>query len=144
MFYAAVLVVLAGSASAEDWNTVSNSRTNAFMVQVDGIVLAGEITTVSVATVPRSGDADDYGHSVETYEFKCQSSQWRTAGIVEYGRDGIETDRLPEEDGSWEPVRSNTLPDYLKQVACDGVRAEPPSWPSIKAFVDGGRVVTAT
>jgi len=140
----AAALVLAGPAAAENWNTVSNSRNNAFMVQVDGIVVAGEITTVPVATVPRSGEADDYGHSVETYEFKCPSSQWRTAGIVEYGKDGLESNRIPEEGSNWEDIRPNTLPDYLKQVACNGVRADPPTWPSIKAFIDGGRVVATT
>lgn len=137
----AIVLGLAGPALAENWNTVSRSPNNAFMAEVDGIVVNGEITTVPVATVSRRGEAGDYSHSVETYEFKCAARQWRTAGIVEYGADGAEADRIPEEGGSWEPVRSNTLPDFLKQVACDGMRADPPSWPSIKAFVDGGRVL---
>lgn len=135
------MAVLAGPALAEDWNTISRSPNNAFMVDVDGIVANGEITTVPVATVSRRGDAADYSHSVETYEFKCGAGQWRTTGIVEYGENGIETGRYPEEGGSWEPIRANTLPDYLKQIACDGSRGTPPTWPSIKAFVDGGRVL---
>lgn len=137
----ATLFATAGAASAENWNTVSNSRNSAFMIEIDGIAVTGDITRVPVATVPRNGDAADYSHSVETYEFKCESRQWRTVGIVEYGEDGAEADRIPEEGGSWEPIRPNTLPDYLKQVACDGVRADPPTWPSIKAFIDGGRVL---
>lgn len=141
---AAIAMSLTAPVAAEDWNTVSRSPNSAFMVEVDGIVVNGEITTVPVATVSRRGEAGDYSHSVETYEFKCAASQWRTAGIVEYGEDGAEADRIPEEGGSWEPIRSNTLPDFLKQVACDGVRADPPTWPSIKAFVDGGRVLPTT
>ena len=140
----ALVLILAGPAMAENWNTISRSPNNAFMVEVDGIVANGEITTVPLATVPRRGEATDYSHSVETYEFKCASGQWRTVGIVEYGEDGAETDRIPEEGGNWEPVRTNTLPDYLKQVACDGSRADPPTWTSIKAFVDGGRVMPPT
>lgn len=138
----ALLLVIAGPATAENWNTVSRSPNNAFMAEVDGIVVTGDITVVPVATVPRRGEATDYSHSVETYEFKCGAGQWRTAGIVEYGEDGAEADRIPEEGGSWEPIRSNTLPDFLKQVACDGSRADPPTWTSIKAFVDGGRVLS--
>lgn len=139
----AIVLGLAGPALAENWNTLSRSPNNAFMVEVDGIIVNGEVTIVPVATVPRRGDATDYSHSVETYEFKCAASQWRTAGIVEYAEDGAEADRIPEEGGSWEPIRSNTLPDFLKQLACDGMRADPPTWPSIKAFVDGGRVLPA-
>jgi hypothetical protein len=37
------------------------------------------------------------------------------------------------------PVRANTSPDYLEQVVCDGSRAQPPIWPTIKDFVDAGR-----
>lgn len=140
----ALVMVLAGPAMAENWNTISRSPNNAFMVEVDAIVANGDITTVRLATVPRRGEASDYSHSVETYEFKCGSRQWRTAGLVEYSEDGAEAERIPEDGGSWEPIRPNTLPDYLKQVACDGVRADPPTWPSIKAFVDGGRVLAPT
>lgn len=137
----AFLFVVAGPALAENWNTISRSPNNAFMVDVDAVVVNGDITVAPVATVPRRGEATDYSHSVETYEFKCGASQWRTVGIVEYGEDGAEAERIPEEGGSWEPVRPNTLPDYLKQIACDGSRANPPTWTSIKAFVDGGRVL---
>lgn len=137
----AFLLVCAGPVMAENWNSVSRSPNNAFMIEVDSIVVTGDVTIVSVATVPRSGDATDYSHSIETYEFNCNAGQWRTAGIVEYGEDGSEADRVPEEGGSWVPIRANTLPEYLKQIACDGMRAAPPTWPSIKAFVDAGRVL---
>lgn len=137
----AAALMLAGPAMAENWNTVSRTPNNAFMVEVDAIAANGEVTVVPVATVPRRGEATDYSHSVETYEFKCGAGQWRTAGIIEYGEDGAEAGRIPEDGGSWEPVRPNTLPDFLKQIACDGSRADPPTWPSIKAFVDGGRVL---
>lgn len=139
--FAMALLVSAGPAVAENWNTVSRTPNNAFMVEVDAVSTVGEITVVPVATVPRRGEATDYSHSVETYEFKCGAGQWRTAGIVEYGTDGAETGRIPEEGGSWEQTRANTLPDFLKQIACEGARADPPTWPSIKAFVDGGRVL---
>lgn len=141
LLFGALMLVSAGPALAENWNTVSRSPNSAFMAEVDAIANVGGTTTVLLATVPRRGEATDYSHSVETYEFKCGASQWRTAGIIEYGEDGTEADRIPEEGGSWEPIRPNTLPDFLKQVACDGVRAEPPTWPSVKAFVDGGRVL---
>lgn len=137
----ALVLVMAGPALAENWNTISRSPNNAFMVEVDGMMVNGEITTVPVATVPRRGEATDYSHTVETYEIKCGARQWRTAGLVEYGEDGAEADRIPEEGAPWEPIRSNTLPDFLKQVACDGMRADPPTWTSIRAFVGGGRIL---
>ena len=144
MICGVVVLLWANAAMTEDWNTVSRTPNTAFMVDADAIVSNGEIKAVPVATVPRRGEPTDYTHSVETFEFKCGARQWRTAGLVEYGEDGNEADRIPEEGGTWEPIRPNTLPDFLNQMACDGARSDPPTWPSIKAFVDGGRVLPTT
>lgn len=136
----AVLALGAGPAAAESWHPYSRSPNNVFMADVDSIAVNGEITTVRVATAPRTGDAGDYSHTVETYEFQCGArSKWRTAGLVEYGPDGAEIGNYPEDGATWEDVRPNTSPDYLEQIACDGSRAQPPIFATIKDFVDAGR-----
>ena len=110
------------------------------MADVDSITVNGEVTSVRVATAPRIGEAGDYSHMIETFEFRCgPSSTWRAAGMIEYGPDGAEVDAYPEEDAAWEDIQPNTSPDFLEQIVCDGLRAEPPIWPSIKDFVDAGR-----
>lgn len=109
------------------------------MADVDSIAVSGDITSVRVAAAPRAGTPGDYSYTVETYEFQCGRNQWRTAGLVEYGPDGAEVDRYPEEGAAWEPVRRETSPQYLKLIVCDGSRAEPPVWATIQAFVDAGR-----
>lgn len=132
-------VSMATPAIAETWNPYSRSANNVFMADVDSITTTGEITSVAVATTPRNTGAGDYSHSIETYEFQCGSGTWRTAGLVEHGPDGAETERFPEENAAWEPVRAGTMPALVKAIACDGVRAVPPTWPSIRAFIDAGR-----
>ncbi|HYC68571.1 surface-adhesin E family protein [Brevundimonas sp.] len=132
-------LTFAGPAAADTWQAFSRSTHNAFMAEVDGIATEGEITSIRVATVPREGEAGDLSHSVETYQFRCRADQWRTAGVVEFGPDGAETGQYPEEDAEWEPVRPDTMPGYLKEIACDGARAQPPHWPTILAFVEAGR-----
>jgi hypothetical protein len=134
-------LLMAGPAAAENWNSVTRTTNNAFMVDVDAIAAVDGITSAPVATVPRNGDAGDYSHSVETYQFRCAARQWRTAGLVDYASDGTEADRVPEDGASWEPVRANTLPDFLKQIVCDGSRSQAGAWPTLKAFVDGGRIL---
>lgn len=142
-YLASGLIILAlgvGPAAAETWHPFSRTPNNVFMADIDSITVNGEITSVRVATASRAGDAGDYSHSVEIFEFQCgASSKWRTAGIVEFGPDGVETDRYPEEGATWEAVRPNTSPDYLEQMVCDGSRSQPPVWPTIKDFVDAGR-----
>jgi hypothetical protein len=135
----AAALVLGGPAAAETWQAFSRSAHNAFMADADSITSANGITSIKVATVPRAGEAGDLSHSIETYEFRCDANQWRTAGVIEYGPDGAETDRFPEEGSPFEPARRDTLPHYLKEIACDGARPVPPHWPSIQAFVEAGR-----
>ena len=129
---------LAGAAAADSWQVYSRSTANAFIVEVDGIVVADGLSTVKVATVPRAGDAGDYSHSVETYQFRCADSKWRTAGMVDYGPDGAEIDTVPEVDAAWEDTRPNTAPEFLKTIVCDGNRITT-SFPDLKTFIDGGR-----
>ena len=132
-------LAFAGSAAAETWHAFSRSASNAFMAEVEGIMTAGEITSIRVATAPRSGEAGDLSHSIEIYQFRCPARQWRTAGLIEYGPDGSEIGRYPEEDAEWEPLRPETMPNFLKEIACDGARTVPPHWPSIQAFIEAGR-----
>lgn len=126
-------------AAAENWHPFSRSPNNVFMADVDSIAVNGDITAVRVVTAPLRGAPGDYSHSIETYEFQCAANKWRTAGMVDYGPDGAETDRYPEEGAAWEAVRPNTAPDFLHNIVCEGARALPPVWPTLKAFVDAGR-----
>lgn len=139
ILFGLVLLSAATPALAESWHPFSRSQNNAFMADVDSIAVNGDVTAIHVATAPRAGESGDYSHSVETYEFKCAAGQWRTAGVVEYGPDGAEMERYPEEGATWEATRPGTMPEYLKTIACNGARAEPPIWPTIKAFIDAGR-----
>ncbi|MEJ6789104.1 hypothetical protein BrevBR_06090 [Brevundimonas sp. BR2-1] len=136
----AVLVAGAATpAAAESWHPFSRSPNNVFMADVDSIVDNGAVKSVRVVTAPRRGEAGDYSHSIETYEIDCGASTWRTAGVVEYGPDGAEAGRYPEEGSPFEPVRPNTSPAFLSSIVCEGSRAQPPVWATIKDFVDAGR-----
>lgn len=129
---------LATPAAAETWHAFSNSPNSAYLADVDSIVAEGGVTRIQLAIVPLRGEAGDFSHTVDSYEFRCGSSQWRSPVSVEYGADGAELDRYPD-DGEWRTARDGTIPGLLKQVACDGVRANPPLWPTVRAYVEGGR-----
>lgn len=136
---AGALLIAAGPAAAENWNAYSRSPNNVFMADVDSIATTADVTSVIIAMVPLRAEAGDYSHSLETYEFQCSRNRWRPAGVVEIGPDGAELDRYPEDAADWEPIRANTQPEFLKQIACDGARADPPTWPTVRAFIDAGR-----
>lgn len=136
----AVALAAATPAAAETWQSFSRSSANIYLVEVDGILAEGEITSLRMATVPREGPAGDYSHSVEVYQFRCAGEAvWRTAGIVDYGPDGAEAGRVPEEGAEWIPARAGTVPASLKDIACGVARSTAAPFPTIQAYVDAGR-----
>jgi hypothetical protein len=142
----AVLAVasIATPAFSETWHPFSRSQSSAFLADVDSITVTGDVTSIRIAMASLRNEAGDLSHTVETYEFQCGANRWRTAGAVEYGPDGAEAGTFPEENGSWEEARANTLPAYLKAIACDGARARPPFWPTLRAFIEAGRPAPST
>lgn len=135
---ALAILGVATPAAAESWHAFSRSANSAYMADVDSIVVEGDITRIQLAIVPLRGEAGDFSHTSDTYEFRCGPKQWRSPMSIEFGPDGEEAGRYPD-TGDWSPARDGTIPGILKEIACDGVRANPPFWPTVRAFVDAGR-----
>lgn len=137
---AAVLATAATPVLAEDWHAYSRTGLRAYLADVDSINAAGgSAVSIRAASVPLSSPAGDFSHGQETYQFDCAAGTWRTAGATDYAADGSEDGVYPEENASWEPLRPNTVPAYLKQIACDGSRSEGATFPTIRAFIEAGR-----
>lgn len=136
-----VLICLgtAGTASAQEWHSISRNAERVYLADVGGMGVVDGVTTIMVARVSRRpASPTDYSYTADEYAYKCATNQVRPGASVEYGEDGAEANRF-EDGGEWETVRPDTLDAFVKQVACDGERANPPVFPSIKAFMDAGR-----
>ena len=133
------VAAMATPAVAETWNPYSRTAVRAYLADVDSIVAVDGVTSIRAASTAMTAAAGDLGHTRETYQFRCEAAKWRTAGATDYEADGSEGETYPEEDAPWEDIRQNTLPDYLKQIACDGSRAQGATWPSVTAFIQAGR-----
>ncbi len=126
-------------AGSEEWHSISRNSDRVYLANVGTMGQIDDVTTILVARVARKpASPTDYSYSADEYAYRCAANQVRPGVSVEYGPDGAETDRF-EDGGDWETVRSGTLDEFVKQVACDGERANPPVFPSIKAFMDAGR-----
>lgn len=134
---AGLIAAVATPAAAEDWNPVSRSAQYIYMVDGDSVASAGADTTVLLARAPISGAARAY--RVQTYAFNCPANQFRITREVNYGDDGAETDAFDDAEAAFEDVPRNSMIESIKEVACDGNRAEPPTYPSIAAFLDSRR-----
>lgn len=126
-------------AGSEEWHSISRNSDRVYLANVGTMSQIDDVTTILVARVARKpASPTDYSYSADEYAYRCAANQVRPGASVEYGPDGAETDRF-EDGGDWEPVRSGTLDEFVKQVVCDGERANPPVFRSIKAFMDAGR-----
>lgn len=123
----------AGPAVAEDWNPISRSSQHIYLADGDSVVQTGAETTILVARASLAGG--DRAYRVQTYAFRCDARQFRMIRTAEY-ENGAEVDAYDEDGAEFEAVPRNSLVEAIKEVACDGNRAEPPTWPSMAAYLD--------
>jgi hypothetical protein len=142
----AATLLLAGGASAQDevldggqdWHPFSRSATRIYMADMKSMVADGDVSRVTLAVLPVQADAGDYTHNEEVVEFRCGPKQSRSTVTIEYGADGAVAARY-DDVSEWDAYNPNGRDGFLAGLVCDGNRANPPTWPSIKAWVDGGR-----
>ena len=127
-----LMAPLAGAAAAEDWNPVSRSSQHIYLADADSIAQTGGDTTIRVARAFISGDSRAY--RVQTYAFQCSRQQFRVVRTAEYDN-GAEVDAYDEDGAEYEAVPRNSLIEAIKEIAFDGNRADPPTWPSMAAYL---------
>ena len=130
----------APAASArQDWNAVSRSATRVYMGDVSSIKANGDVTAVDLARVPlNSASPTARNYTQVAMEFRCGDKQSRAFSETDHDEAGAALD--PVETGeTFSPYEANTLDAYVAAVVCEGARAEPPTYPSISAFIDAGR-----
>lgn len=123
----------------EDWNAVSRSATRVYMVDVSSIKASGDATSVNLARVPLNpATPTARNYTVAAMEFRCSAKESRAASETDYDEAGVALD--PVETGeTFSAYEPETLDAYIAAVVCEGARAEPPTYPSIAAFIDAGR-----
>jgi hypothetical protein len=135
---AVVLATTATPVLAEDWHVYSRTATRAYLADVDSIATVDGVTTIRTASVPTTSPAGDLTHSEAVYQFECAAAKWRMTVTSEYEADGTH-EEYPEEGVEWDSVRPDTVPDFVKQVACEDSRSSGTTFPSIQAFTEAGR-----
>lgn len=123
---------------AQEWHPFSRSAVRIYMADIKGLAATGDVSRVTIAVVPLEGAAGDYTHAEEIVEFRCAAKQSRSVAALEFGADGAQSDRY-DDASDWEAYSPNGRDGFLAGLVCDGNRASPPLWPSIKAFIDAGR-----
>lgn len=125
-------------AAAESWSRFSASDRTVYLVDLDAMTPVDGVVTTRLARVPAQGPATDLSRETEEVMVRCSDSQSRSGVTVTYDASGAETDRYSE-DSPWEATSTGGVYGAIKSFACDNMRPEGKSWPSIQAFIEDGR-----
>lgn len=132
------VLAAASPAAAETWTRFSASDKTVYVVDQDTLTATDGVAIVRFARVPSQGDATDLSHEVEEVAIRCSDGQSRTVATVSHGPDGAETDRYAEES-AWDATPSGGVYGGLKSFACEDMRPQGKSFPTVAAFVADGR-----
>lgn len=129
---------LASPATAESWARFTRSDATIYLVDIDTLTPVDGVATTRMARVPTHGDATNQSHETEEVMVRCSDGQTRSGATVTYGADGVETDRYSD-DTPWETTPAGGIYGGLKSFACDDMRPQGDAFPTIAAFIAGGR-----
>ncbi|MRL70061.1 hypothetical protein [Brevundimonas sp. SPF441] len=129
---------IASPSAAESWAAFSRSDTTVYLVDIDALAPVDGVATTRMARVPARGEATNLSHETEEVMVRCSDGQSRSGATVTYGADGVEADRYSE-DTSWEATNSTSIYGAIKHYACEDMRPQTAAFPTIQAFIAGGR-----
>jgi hypothetical protein len=129
---------IASPSAAESWAAFSRSDATVYLVDVDALAPVDGVATTRIARVPARGEATNLSHETEEVMVRCSDGQSRSGATVTYGADGAETDRYSE-DTPWEATPAGGIYGAIKSFACEDMRPQTAAFPTIQAFIAGGR-----
>lgn len=129
---------IASPSAAESWAAFSRSDVTVYLVDVDALTPVDGVATTRMARVPARGEATNLSYETEEVMVRCSDGQSRSGATVTYGADGAETDRYSEET-PWEATPAGGIYHAIKSFACEDMRPQTAAFPTIQAFIAGGR-----
>ena len=126
------------NSTTPEWWAFSRGDQRNYLIDVNSVVRNGDELTVMVARIPKDTAAGDYSHTMDQFGIRCRARQSHVVTSSEAFQDGV-----PEEpfttDEPWEAIARNSFDDGIREIACENMRPQPPSYPSVKAYFDAGR-----
>ena len=129
---------IASPSAAESWAAFSRSDATVYLVDIGALTPVDGVATTRMARVPARGEATNLSHETEEVIVRCSDGQSRSGATVTYGADGAETDRYSE-DTPWEATPAGGIYGAIKSFACEDMRPQTAAFPTIQAFIAGGR-----
>ncbi len=136
--------VLGGTAEAvqqstgPEWWAFSRAETKHYLIDVHSVVKTGDELTVMVARVPTDTPAGDYSHTVDQFGIRCSARQSHVVTSSDAFADGVLEEPYETEE-EWTRIEADSFDDAIREISCDDMRPSPPSYASVKAYIDAGR-----
>lgn len=137
--------VLSGTAETQpapttgpEWWAFSRAPTKHYLIDVNSVSKTGDELTVMVARVPTDTAAGDYSHTVDQFGIRCGARQSHVVTSSDAFEDGVPGEAF-DTDEPWETISRDSFDDAIREISCDDMRPAPPSYPSVKAYIDAGR-----
>ena len=125
-------------ASGPEWWAFSRAEAKHYLIDVNSVVRTGDELTVMVARVPKDTPAGDYSHTIDQFGIRCSSRQSHVATSSDAFADGVPEEPYDTEE-PWESIARDSFDDAIREISCDNMRPQPPSYVSVTAYIDAGR-----
>ncbi|CAN5117449.1 hypothetical protein BH10PSE1_BH10PSE1_33990 [soil metagenome] len=123
----------------EDWNVISRSATRAYLVDVNSIKTAGDVSSANMVRAPLNpASPADKSYTLVEVEYRCAAKQSRSVAEIDHDEAGAALDRA-ETGEEFEAYGADSLFGFIGSIICDSARAAPPTYQSITAYFDAGR-----
>ena len=125
-------------ATGPEWWAFSRAEAKHYLIDVNSVVRTGDELTVMVARVPMDTTAGDYSHTVDQFGIRCNGRQSHVATSSDAFADGVPEEPYDTEE-PWESIARDSFDDAIREISCENMRPSPPSYASVKAYIDAGR-----
>lgn len=134
---AALALLAAGPAAAEDWRLLMRTDVYAAAVDADSIRTGGTIASARLLTAPVGGPGEPgevRAMAVMEMEIDCATRKKRQVGLEVIDPDGTRVHRVGTPDAAWDAVRPGSPTDALSAVLCKAEEMDPRSSADVVAF----------
>ncbi len=126
------------ASTVPEWWAFSRGEQRNYLIDVNSVVKDGDELTVMVARVPKDTPAGDYSHTVDQFGIRCRARQSHVIVSSDAFEDGVPGEPFTT-DEPWESIARDSFDDAIREITCDDMRPQPPSYPTVKAYIDAGR-----
>lgn len=125
--------------AASEWGVFSRGETRRYLIDATSVQRNGDEASIMVARISTTSAAGDYSHTLDRFEVRCRARQIHVVSTTDVAADGT-PDQPYATDEPWEAISPGSFDSAIHEIACDNAVPQPPSYATVKAYIDAGRL----